>query len=95
MSRIVRTGLAAAVACLALAGGAPAQTACPQGRALNGECVNPALALSALQTAIIFAQPQISNTVYPILPVEDFTYRYPYQLIPNPLQPAPVGTPKQ
>lgn len=65
------------------------QPRCPEGRAMNGKCVNASLAASMRLTSIIYSQPKISETAFPIMPIEDFTYRYPHSLIPNPLKPAP------
>jgi hypothetical protein len=69
---------------------AGAQVKCPEGRTLNGDCVNAGLAASMRQTSIIFSQPKISQTAFPILPSVDRLFRYPNQLIPDPLKPAPV-----
>ena len=74
-------------------GGADAQAACPEGKTASGQCVNPGLADGMRQNALIFSQPKISFTAFPILPADDFTFRYPNQLIPNPLAPSPTGTP--
>lgn len=72
---------------------AGAQVKCPEGKTVTGDCVNPALAAAMRLTAIIFSQPKISQTAFPILPVEDYSYRYPHQLIPTPLKPAPAFAP--
>jgi hypothetical protein len=45
------------------------------------------------QTAIIFSQPKISYTHYPVLPSLDWKYRYPNALNPNPLLPSATGVP--
>jgi hypothetical protein len=66
------------------------QVRCAEGRAMNGKCVNPALAGSMRLTSVIYSQPKISQTAFPVLPVQDFEYRYPHSLIPNPLRPAPA-----
>lgn len=92
MKRISRAGFFTALCGLvASAGAAPAQVKCPEGRALNGDCVNPALAAAMRQAAIIFAHPKISYTAFPVLPSADGMYRYPNQLNPDPLQPSPIG----
>ena len=89
MRTILHAGLVAAVCCFALlSGAAGAQDRCPEGRTMSGECVNPGLAQSMRQTAIIFSQPKLSYTAYPVLPADDWYYRYPNQLIPDPLQPT-------
>ena len=80
--------LATLVTAVGVAGAAFAQGPCLEGKTLSGECVNPALAASARQAAVIFAQPQISFTAFPILPVDDQGYRYPDGLIPNQLNPT-------
>jgi hypothetical protein len=69
---------------------AAAQTKCTEGKALDGTCVRPDLAQSMRQSAIVFAQPKISQQAFPILPIEDWFYRYPNQLIPDPSRPAPA-----
>jgi hypothetical protein len=71
---------------------AAAQVKCPEGKTLKGDCVNAGLAASMRQTAIIFSQPKISETAFPVLPADDRLYRYPNQLIPDPLKPAPAFT---
>src|SRR6185312_10759097 len=72
---------------------AMAQARCPEGKAFNGNCVNPGLAASMRQTSIVFAQPKISQTALPVLPGLDLLYRYPHQLIPDRLKPAPAFAP--
>jgi hypothetical protein len=89
--------LAAFIASLAvpvcLPGAAAAQQNCPEGVAANGECVNAATNSLMRQTGIIFSQPKISYTAYPVLPGLDLLYRYPYQLNPPQQQPAGRGCP--
>lgn len=80
-------------AILSLSNAASAQMKCSRGQAANGDCVNEVLAASAVQAAVIFSQPKISLSAYPILPRLDRIYRYPNQLIPNQLPPTRVGTP--
>ena len=75
------------------AAAAQAQDNCPAGRAADGTCVNGSLAELMQQNAIIYSQPLISYTAYPVLPTGDWTYRYPNQLNPNPLMPSATGTP--
>jgi len=82
--------LAAASWSLLLPSAAKAEVKCPEGKTAAGDCVNPALAAAMRQTAIIFSQPKISQTAFPILPAQDLIYRYPHQLIPSPLRPAPA-----
>jgi hypothetical protein len=90
MRQILYAGLLTTL-CIPLAAGvANAQVKCPEGKTLQGECVNMALATSMRQSAIIFSQPKISQTAFPILPSADRLYRYPNQLIPTPLKPAPA-----
>ena len=60
---------------------------------MTGECVNAGLAESMRQTGIIFSQPKLSQTTYPVLPGDDWLYRYPNQLIANPLLPPARATP--
>lgn len=67
---------------LLLSHGVRAQNSCPEGRTLSGECVNPSLAAAARQSAVLFSQPLISYTAYPVLPVEDQRQRYPESLKP-------------
>jgi hypothetical protein len=91
MRRIIVTSLLAALSCfLHFPSAANAEVKCPEGRTATGDCVNPALAAAMRQTAIVFSQPKISQTAFPILPAQDFIYRYPHQLIPSPLKPAPA-----
>lgn len=71
---------------------ASAQTSCPEGRTATGQCVNASLATTMRQSAVIFSQPKLSYTEFPVLPPDDRQYRYPNQLIPDPLRPAPTGT---
>jgi hypothetical protein len=87
----IGAGLLAAA--LLLPGAAAAQGTCPAGRTASGQCVNPGLAQGMQQSAIIFSQPSISFTAFPILPVDDLQFRYPNQVVPNQLLPAPTGTP--
>jgi hypothetical protein len=68
-----------------------AQVRCIAGKAANGDCVNEAIARSALQAAVIFSQPKISFTAYPVLPSADRLYRYPNQLMPDQLRATPIG----
>ncbi len=68
-----------------------AQGGCIEGMAASGECVDPGLAAGARQAAIIFSLPKISYTAFPILPNGDWTYRYPNQLIPDPLTAGASG----
>ncbi|MGE5165768.1 MAG: hypothetical protein ACM3IH_17310 [Sphingobacteriales bacterium] len=70
---------------------AQAQVRCAAGAAVNGDCVNEAMARSALQAAVIFSQPKISYTAYPVLPSADRPYRYPNQLMPDQLRTTPVA----
>jgi hypothetical protein len=74
MSRIV--GLALCLA-LALSSPGPAfaqKRACPEGRTLSGECVNPALANSMRQRTIVFSQPKLSYRGPAVLPSEEFKF---------------------
>jgi hypothetical protein len=93
MRSIVRlTGLlSVAYAVVLLPGAASAQARCPEGRTLTGACVNASLAEVSQQTAIIFAQPKLSYTAYPVLPTGDRLYRYPNELNPDPLKPSGGG----
>jgi hypothetical protein len=72
---------------------ATAQNGCPAGRTLTGQCVNPGLAESQQQAAVIYSQPLISHTHYPVLPALDWIFRYPNQLNPNQLKPSEAGLP--
>jgi hypothetical protein len=66
---------------------------CDGGRTADGECVNRELTTSARQSSVIFSQPKISHTAFPVLPSVDSSYRYPHQLIPDQLPVTPTGTP--
>ena len=70
-----------------------AQVRCPEGRTVAGQCVNAPLASGMRQTSIVFSQPKISQTAYPVLPVLDFIYRYPHQLTQVPTFPTPIAGP--
>jgi hypothetical protein len=92
--RSVPKRLALACAWLLLIGATSASIAAPQcteGRTVTGECVNPALALNARRSAVVFAQPKLSATAFPVLPSLDRIYRYPHDLIFDPQRPAPLG----
>src|ERR1044072_8653368 len=89
MSRLASAVLLA-IAVLVAPGAAQAQGSCPDGRTATGQCINPQFADAMRQNAIIFSQPKISYTHYPILPSFDWKYRYPNSLNPNPLTPAPI-----
>src|SRR5262249_10643460 len=69
------------------------ENACSAGRTAGQECIDPGLFALALQAAVIFSQPKISHTAFPVLPSADRLYRYPNQLIPDQLRITPVGTP--
>ena len=90
MNRLLQACLTAVIC--TLSGTALAQQACPEGRTATGQCVNAGLALSMRQDAIIFAQPRISATAFPILPSADWQYRYPNNLIPPQQSPSATGT---
>jgi hypothetical protein len=92
MKQLAQAALLAAT-CAALSGTAFAQGACPAGRTGNGQCVNAALAAGMTQSAVIFSQPKLSYTHYPVLPALDWSFRYPNQLNPDPLKPSATGTP--
>lgn len=82
---------AAAIAAAFAPVSAGAQASCPEGRLPGGQCVNPALADTMRQLSIVFAQPKISETAFPILPSGDSIFRYPNSLIPDPLKPSSSG----
>jgi hypothetical protein len=82
-----------AAVCVLVSGAALAQGACPEGRAANGQCVNPSLADAMRRGAVIYAHPKLSYTHYPVLPSADWSVRYPNQLNPDPLQPSAIATP--
>jgi hypothetical protein len=94
MMRTVGLGLLAASMLLLVPVTANAQGKCPEGKTASGECVNPGFADSMRQAALVFAQPKISFTAFPVLPNADINYRYPNQLIPDPNESgAPSGCP--
>jgi hypothetical protein len=94
MRRIVQVGLVATLCSLTLSPiTAVAQERCVEGKTASGTCVNALLGAAARQIAVIFSQPKISKTAYPVLPSGDRKYRYPNQLIPDPLRPAPCCGP--
>jgi hypothetical protein len=92
MTRLVHLSLVLATTSLLFSPmGASAQTKCAAGLAANGNCANEAAARAAVRTAVIFSQPKISTTAYPVLPSSDRLYRYPNQLTTTPFIPPPVG----
>lgn len=91
MTRIVQTSLMLAVSFAFLPVSASAQVRCIAGVAANGDCANASLSVLARRTAVIFSQPKVSQTAYPVLPFADRYYRYPHQLNPNPQPATPVG----
>ena len=94
MTHNLQAALLAAVAAFALSSSAAsAQVRCDGGRTAAGECVNRELTTSARQSSVIFSQPKISHTAFPVLPSVDSSYRYPHQLIPDQLPVTPTGTP--
>lgn len=94
MKSIVLSGVASAfVAFLLSPGSILAQANCIEGTTATGQCLNPGLAQASRQTAIIYSQPNISQSHYPVLPNDDFNFRYPNALNPNQLKPSTVGTP--
>jgi hypothetical protein len=91
---MVQVGLMASVCLLALSPAvAVAQQKCTEGKTASGACVNPLLAATMRQIGIIFSQPKISQTAYPVLPSADRRYRYPNQLNPDQLRPTPCCGP--
>ena len=84
--------LAAATTFALSSSAASAQVKCDGGRTAGGECVDRELTTSARQSSVIFSQPKISHTAFPVLPSVDNTYRYPHQLIPDQLPTTPTGT---
>lgn len=75
-------GLPAAAAFVLLASAASAQTKCVAGYvSAKGDCVSEQAAAAARRQAVIFSEPKISETAYPVLPSSDGAYRYPNQLI--------------
>ena len=85
------SGLVVASSMALLPSVAQAQVGCAMGKAVSGDCVNEVMAKSALRSAVIFSQPKISFTAYPVLPSADRLYRYPNQLMPNQLRTTPLG----
>jgi hypothetical protein len=78
---------------LAVAPASAQEETCIAGRTIGRECVDPGLFAVALQAAVIFSQPKISHTAFPVLPSADRLYRYPNQLIPDQLGITLVGRP--
>lgn len=54
-----------------------APAACPEGRTLQGACVNPALAQAARTIAIVRGQSRLSYFIMPVLPSQDNATRDP------------------
>ena len=91
MRRILKIALLAAGSFTLFPAHASAQVKCIAGVAANGDCANASLGVLARRTAVIFSQPKISQTAFPVLPFADRLYRYPHQLNPNPQPQTPVG----
>jgi hypothetical protein len=91
--RVLKLAALTAVGLIVMFENAGAQNQCPEGRTLTGQCVNAPLASSLRQTSIVFSQPKISQTAYPVLPILDFVYRYPHQLTRVPSIPTPIAGP--
>jgi hypothetical protein len=100
MTHNLQAALLAAAAAFALSSSAAsaqgnaasAQVRCDGGRTAAGECVNRELTTSARQSSVIFSQPKISRTAFPVLPSLDSLFRYPHQLIPDQLRITPTVT---
>lgn len=89
MRSVLFAGLLGTIGWLLFSSGvADAQVKCPEGRTASGECVNAGLAEAMRQIGIIFSQPKLSQTAYPVLPSSDSLYRYPNQLNPDQLKPS-------
>ncbi len=54
-----------------------AQPVCPEGRTLQGTCVNPALAQAARTIANVRGQSRLSYFLLPVLPTQDNAARDP------------------
>lgn len=84
MRQILTLTLAGA-ALAALAGPAAAQMrplACPEGRLVDGGCVNPRLAFVARQQAVCFTQVKLSYIACPgTLPGLDTRYKFPFNAV--------------
>jgi hypothetical protein len=94
MRRALIPGLLAALSAVSFApSAANAQAKCLEGKTASGQCVNAGLADALRQAGILFSQPKLSQTAYPVLPVDDLRYRYPNELNPDPFKPSAVGTP--
>ena len=65
---------------------APAFAVCQEGATVMGECANPGLAAIMRLNARVFSQSQLSQTAPPVMPQQDFTYRYPHSLTTTPPQ---------
>jgi hypothetical protein len=78
----IQTGLLATAIVVSSAYSASARTVCDHGYvSARGDCVNAQAVAAARRLAVIFSQPKISQTAYPVLPSSDSSYRYPNQLI--------------
>jgi hypothetical protein len=88
---VLAAGLLGTMNCAMLTTGpAGAQGRCPEGRTSSGACVNAGLAEASQEAAIVFAQPKLSYTAYPVLPTGDRLYRYPNQPNPDQSSPSPL-----
>jgi hypothetical protein len=91
MTRLIATALLATV-CALTPSAVAAKGSCPDGRTASGRCLNPAFAESVRQTGVIYSQPKISRTHYPVLPSLDRRFRHPNELNPDQLKPSATGT---
>ena len=89
MTRII---CALFVAAIVLPTAASAQKGCPEGRSARGPCANAPLARGMQKKSMVYSQPRISSSQLPIMPADDYRFRYPNQLIPNQQMPAGAGT---
>jgi hypothetical protein len=95
MTYNLQAALLATAAVFALSSSAASQQVrCNGGRTAGGECVDTELMTSARQSSVIFSQPKISQTAFPVLPSLDVNFRYPHQPIPDQLRITPTGTPR-
>jgi hypothetical protein len=74
MRHSITLAVAAGLCLTALATPLLAQARCPEGRAMNGQCVNPGLAMAARKSVLAYTQPKFSYTAPAHLPREDRDY---------------------
>jgi hypothetical protein len=80
-AHIAFAALAALSVLVTLPAGANASVRCLEHKTMSGRCIDPTQ--SVRQDGMVFSQPKISQTAYPVLQSNDSRYRYPNNLLTN------------